>query len=145
MTPADLPKVLLIEARSFRTPWPPESFLSELQAVAAWCRVAVHAQRGVVGYLVCRLLVDVWHVLDVAVAPEVRNRGVARALLTEFLAATAPTGCEVTLEVRPSNEPAIRLYEELGFVACGRRRGYYTDTQEDALIMTLTRTGRRTM
>lgn len=137
MTIADLPRVLAIEAVSFRSPWPLESFLYELQAPGAWNGVAVDAEGHVVGYLLCRLVVDVWHVLNVAVARGERGRGVARALMREFLAAASPSGYDVTLEVRPSNTVAIALYESLGFTERGRRRAYYDDTQEDALIMTL--------
>ena len=74
--------------------------------------------------------------MNVAVAPEYRRRGIARTLLLELFDLTA--GDErrgYTLEVRVSNGDAIRLYESLGFVARGIRRGYYTDNREDALIM----------
>ena len=74
--------------------------------------------------------------MNVAVAPEFRRRGIAQALLEQLFDLTA--GDErrgYTLEVRVSNDDAIRLYERLGFVARGIRRGYYTDNREDAMIM----------
>jgi ribosomal-protein-alanine N-acetyltransferase len=80
--------------------------------------------------------VDAWHVMNVAVTPAYRRRGVARSLLENLFAVTA--GDErrgYTLEVRVSNEGAIKLYAALGFVSRGVRRGYYTDNREDALIM----------
>ena len=89
-----------------------------------------------VGYLVISRYVDAWHVMNVAVTPSHRRRGVARALLERLFELTA--GDErrgYTLEVRVSNEGAIKLYETLGFVSRGVRRGYYTDNREDALIM----------
>jgi ribosomal-protein-alanine N-acetyltransferase len=91
---------------------------------------------ALVGYLVISRYVDAWHVMNVAVAPEQRRRGVARTLLEHLFEVTG--GDErrgYTLEVRVSNEGAIKLYERLGFVARGVRRGYYTDNREDALIM----------
>jgi ribosomal-protein-alanine N-acetyltransferase len=80
--------------------------------------------------------VDAWHVMNVAVTPAYRRRGVARSLLENLFAVTASDERRgYTLEVRVSNEGAIKLYEALGFVSRGVRRGYYTDNREDALIM----------
>ena len=80
--------------------------------------------------------VDAWHVMNVAVAPSHRRRGIARTLLDNLFAQTAGDGRRgYTLEVRVSNTGAIKLYEALGFRARGVRRGYYTDNREDALIM----------
>ena len=74
--------------------------------------------------------------MNVATAPEHRGRGIATALLEHLFELTAADGRRgYTLEVRVSNEHAIRLYEKLGFRARGIRRGYYTDNREDALIM----------
>lgn len=137
MREADLPDVLAIEAMSFRTPWTAEAFRQEWEGSGTWVRVAVDDRGRILGYLVCRLLFDTWHVLDVAVSPIRRRRGVARLLLGRFLDVAASSGYDVTLEVRPSNAAALALYGELGFVERGRRPGYYDDTQEDALIMTL--------
>ena len=89
-----------------------------------------------VGYVINSRYVDAWHVMNVAVDPEHRRRGIATQLLERLFELTA--GDErrgYTLEVRLSNEPAIKLYEELGFESRGIRRGYYTDNREDALIM----------
>ena len=137
MTIADLPQVMVIEEASFHSSWSLELFLGELEAPAAWNRVSVDGEGRVLGYLLCRRLFDVWHVLNVAVACKARGRRVAQSLMREFLNAVGPTGYDVTLEVRPSNTAAIALYQRLGFVERGRRRGYYGDAQEDALIMTL--------
>jgi ribosomal-protein-alanine N-acetyltransferase len=88
------------------------------------------------GFLVVSRYVDAWHVMNIAVDPEQRGRGIGTMLLErlfELTAADARRG--YTLEVRVSNASAISLYERLGFEARGMRRGYYTDNREDALIM----------
>jgi ribosomal-protein-alanine N-acetyltransferase len=91
---------------------------------------------GLVGYLLCRLYGDMWHVMNLAVAPGQRRRGTGRLLMQRFLGLADATRSVSTLEVRPSNRSAVRLYAGLGFEFVGRRRGYYTDTGEDALVMT---------
>lgn len=133
----DLTEVGAIEAASFASPWSAASFLSEIEDTAAWAQVAIGDDARVVGYMLARLFVEAWHILDIAVAPDRRQRGVARLLMSEFLNSAAPLGMEFTLEVRTGNIAAMALYADLGFRVVGRRRGYYTDTGEDALLMTL--------
>src|SRR5213596_2485169 len=88
------------------------------------------------GYLIISRYVDAWHVMNIAVAPQFRRRGIATALLQKLFEQTEDGSRRgYTLEVRVSNEGAIKLYERLGFTARGTRRGYYTDNREDALIM----------
>ena len=88
------------------------------------------------GYLIISRYVDAWHVMNVAVAPEHRRRKIATLLLDQLFELTAGEGRRgYTLEVRVSNDVAIRLYERAGFKPRGIRRGYYTDNREDALIM----------
>jgi ribosomal-protein-alanine N-acetyltransferase len=89
-----------------------------------------------VGYLIVSRYVDAWHVMNVAVDPAHRGRGLATMLLERLFELTADDVRRgYTLEVRVSNSTAIGLYERLGFQARGIRRGYYTDNREDALIM----------
>jgi ribosomal-protein-alanine N-acetyltransferase len=91
---------------------------------------------ALLGYLIISRYVDAWHVMNVAVDPEHRRRGIARQLLVRLFEATAADARRgYTLEVRVSNRGAIELYESLGFRGRGVRRGYYTDNREDALIM----------
>jgi ribosomal-protein-alanine N-acetyltransferase len=88
------------------------------------------------GYLIVARYVDAWHVMNIAVDVDHHGRGVARAMLRHLFEATlADRERGYTLEVRVTNAVAIHLYESLGFVATGTRRGYYTDNREDALIM----------
>src|SRR5205823_13690860 len=91
-------------------------------------------QRRLLGYLICSRIADDWHLMNIAVDPSARRRGLATALLEElFTCAGRDRG--YTLEVRTSNGPAIALYERFGFRAAGIRKRYYQDTGEDALIM----------
>ncbi len=137
MMAADLPAVLAIEKDSFTLPWSPTMIGDELEQEAARSTVAVAAEAGdrVVGFLLGRRYPDVWHVMDVAVAPAMRRQGIARALVSEFVAAACLAGRGVLLEVRGGNEGAVALYGSLGFVTAGVRRRYYPDTGEDALVM----------
>ena len=91
---------------------------------------------ALVGYLIVSRYVDAWHVMNIAVDPPQRSRGVATMLLEHLFELTADDVRRgYTLEVRVSNTTAIALYERLGFTGRGLRRGYYTDNREDALIM----------
>ena len=133
----DLPAIETIERRSYRTPWSRSMFAGELGKSSSICLGAFDTESGqLLGYLVISRYVDAWHVMNVAVDPDYRGRGVASALLDRLFELTAGEGRRgYTLEVRVSNERAIRLYERMGFRARGIRRGYYTDNREDALIM----------
>ena len=132
---ADLPAVLAIERRSFQTPWSLAMFVLELSKPTGICLCTVTPQ-GIVGYLVCSRYADVWHLMNIAVAPELRRGGVATDLM-ERLFAEAGAGARFTLEVRTSNQAAISMYERFGFRPSGHRRRYYHDTGEDALVMWL--------
>jgi ribosomal-protein-alanine N-acetyltransferase len=132
---SDLPSVISIERRSFPTPWSLAMFVLELSKPSGIC-LAAEDENGLVGYLVCSRYEQVWHLMNVAVSPEHRRRGVATELI-ERLFEEAGTGSRFTLEVRISNIGAIAMYERFGFRSAGRRRRYYNDNGEDALIMWL--------
>jgi len=129
----DLPGVISIERRSFPTPWSLAMFVLELSKPSGIC-LAADDENGLVGYLVCARYEHVWHLMNVAVEPDSRRRGIATEMI-ERLFEQAGTGARVTLEVRVSNSSAIRMYEGFGFRSAGRRRRYYNDNGEDALIM----------
>jgi ribosomal-protein-alanine N-acetyltransferase len=135
----DLRAIEQIERRSYPTPWSRSMFAGELAKPSSICLGAFEADGddgALCGFLVVSRYVDAWHVMNVAVAPEQRGRGIATMLLERLFEITADdTHRGYTLEVRVSNDTAIRLYERLGFEARGIRRGYYTDNREDALIM----------
>jgi ribosomal-protein-alanine N-acetyltransferase len=132
----DLGAIERIERRSYSTPWSRSMFASELAKPTSICIGAVEQGDGLVGYLIISRYVDAWHVMNIAVDPDHRGRGIARALFHELFERTAGDEARgYTLEVRVSNEEAIRLYDRLGFRSRGIRRGYYTDNREDALVM----------
>jgi len=131
---ADLPQVMAIERRAFPTPWSLAMFVLELSKPSGICLAATAGNR-VVGYMVCSRYDTVWHLMNVAVDGRVQRRGVAKALLDHLFALADGPGVQYTLEVRVSNAGAISMYESFGFRGSGRRRGYYHDNKEDALIM----------
>jgi [ribosomal protein S18]-alanine N-acetyltransferase len=132
---ADLPQVIAVERRAFPTPWSLAMFVLELSKPSGVCLAAIDADTGkLVGYLICSRYDLVWHLMNIAVDPGSRRRGIARAMLEELLE-RAGQGDQYTLEVRTSNAAAITLYERFGFRPAGTRRRYYRDTGEDAMIM----------
>ena len=131
----DLGAVEEIERRAYPTPWSRSMFASEL-AKPSSISIGAFDRENLVGYLIISRYVDAWHVMNVAVDPDYRRRGIASALLERLFELTVDDEQRgYTLEVRVSNAGAIELYERLGFVSRGIRRGYYTDNREDALIM----------
>ena len=134
----DLDDVVAIERVSFTLPWSRGAFLYEMeQNRVARCWV-MREDRRVVGYLCLWEIGEEIHITNVAVHPEFRRRGIARALLSAVLEDARHRALRViALEVRPSNREARTLYDSLGFRAVGRRKGYYYDTGEDALVMEL--------
>ena len=138
LTLADLAAIERIERQSYPTPWSRSMFASELAKTSSICLGAVDTDAGeaLVAYLIISRYADAWHVMNVAVQGDYREHGVATKLLSRLFEVTAGEDRRgYTLEVRISNRGAIRLYEKLGFVPRGIRRGYYTDNREDALIM----------
>jgi len=152
---ADLPRVLAIEAVSFPAPWSELLFredisrpdriwrVAEAQAGAAGTSVGdVEGDPGVgsgpeiVGFGGMMIVGDEAHLMDIAVAPELRHQGIARRLLWDLAADAHRRGAQrMTLEVRPSNTEALALYASCGFDVAGRRPNYYAETGEDALVL----------
>ena len=141
MTEGDLSEVLQIEQVSFRAPWSRNMFRQDLAFPLARCLVAklpVGGRRNVVGYAVCWFVADEVHVTNVAVSADLRQRGIATRLLGEALCLARDERMRFcTLEVRVSNEAAKGFYRKLGFEARGVRPKYYSDNNEDAVIMWL--------
>jgi [ribosomal protein S18]-alanine N-acetyltransferase len=138
LTLADLAAIERIERRAYPTPWSRSMFAGELAKTSSICLGAVDTDVGeqLVAYLIISRYADAWHVMNVAVHEDYREHGVATKLLNRLFELTAGDDRRgYTLEVRVSNSGAIKLYEKLGFVPRGIRRGYYTDNREDALIM----------
>ncbi len=138
LTYADLPQIIAIERRAFPTPWSLAMFVLELSKPASVCLAALRGGQ-MIGFLICSRYDTVWHIMNVAVDPDRRRAGIATALLHDLLRRIDGDSARFTLEVRESNAGAIALYERFGFRAAGRRRRYYQDNGEDAVIMWRTR------
>ena len=137
MVPADLDEVMAIERTSFRHPWSSNFFLEELQVA---CARSVLAQLNdkIVGYVLFWLLPETVDIHNIAVHTEFRRQRIGQTLLRQvFEQARSRHSSRVTLEVRVSNIAAQKLYESVGFVSQGLRKGYYSDDGEDAMIMAL--------
>ncbi len=132
---SDLPAVISIERRSFPTPWSLAMFVLELSKPSGIC-LAAHAGDELLGYVVCSRYDQVWHLMNIAVAPEHRAAGIAGRLMRRLIE-ESQGGLPFTLEVRVSNHQAIAMYERFGFRSAGVRPRYYHDNGEDALIMWL--------
>lgn len=132
---SDLPAVISIERRSFPTPWSLAMFVLELSKPSGICLAAGRGDE-LLGYVVCSRYDQVWHLMNIAVAPEHREAGVAGHLMRRLLEESQGK-LPFTLEVRVSNGRAIGMYERFGFRSAGVRPRYYHDNGEDALIMWL--------
>jgi ribosomal-protein-alanine N-acetyltransferase len=133
----DLPGVHEIERASFSTPWPAHAYRHELENNRLAHYIVARCGDEIAGFAGMWLLVDEAHVTTFATRPEWRRHGIGERLLLALLDLAAARGAhEATLEVRPSNLPARRLYEKYGFKNVGTRTRYYSDNNEDALIMT---------
>lgn len=139
MTIRDLDRVLQLEEKVFPSPWSREAFLNELLAnefSQAW--VAIDSQNKVVAYLIAWHIVDEIHIANIAVDPHVRRQGLAEWMMKVLLDEAKERDISIAhLEVRVTNEAAIRLYKKLGFEIVGRRKNYYKEEQEDAILMSL--------
>jgi ribosomal-protein-alanine N-acetyltransferase len=135
MREEDLDGVEAIEALSYPRPWSRTHFLDELKAHYAFPLVAMDADGRLLGYICPTLLFDEGHILNVAVDPASRGKGVGRLLVERVIRDCRAGGAEiVSLEVRTSNLQALELYKSLGFKETGLRKGYY-ENGEDALLM----------
>jgi len=136
----DVAAVQTIEQASFSAPWPPNAYETELRTNRLAQYLVIRVESEIVGYAGLWLMVDEAHVTTFAIHPDWRRRRLGERLLLSLLdIAIARRAAEATLEVRLSNLPARRLYEKFGFRPVGIRPRYYTDNNEDALIMTTDR------
>jgi ribosomal-protein-alanine N-acetyltransferase len=136
MARIDLDRVCEIEQAVFALPWSRKSFESEVSGDPCSLSWVAEEDGLVVGYLVAWHVADELHIGNLAVVPARQGRGVAASLLSSALAGAAERLIEhAALEVRASNERAIRLYERFGFRGVAIRKAYYEDNGENALIM----------
>lgn len=135
MTQQHIMQVAELEKLCFSDPWSEKSIASELDNKLALWFVADDGGK-VLGYVGSQTVIDETDMMNIAVRPDCRRRGIAEAMVDALVEELKTIGSRcLTLEVRASNEPAIALYEKLGFAQVGRRRNYYRNPKEDALIL----------
>ena len=136
MTSANVAQVAELERICFGTEaWSEKSVASELNNPLSFWLVAVDGD-NVAGYVGSQTVMDESDMMNVAVHPDYRRQGIGQALVTALVETLKEWGSHcLTLEVRASNVPAIGLYQKMGFMEAGRRRNYYRNPKEDALIL----------
>ena len=128
-------QVAQLEKICFADPWSEMSIAHELESIWSFWLVAMDGDQ-LVGYVGSQSSIDEADIMNVAVNPGWRRQGVAESLINGLVAQLKDRGIHaLMLEVRVTNEPAIALYEKLGFVEVGRRKNYYRNPKEDALIL----------
>jgi [ribosomal protein S18]-alanine N-acetyltransferase len=136
MTINDIEAVHKIEESSFYTPWSKESITKEIKENKLAIYLVACKESEIVGYCGMWHVVTEGHIINVAVLESYRNEGVGSALINALIEiATQKEMIGLTLEVKMSNQNAIRLYTKKGFIVEGIRKNYYSDTKEDALVM----------
>jgi ribosomal-protein-alanine N-acetyltransferase len=135
MNATHVSQIAELEKLCFSDPWSEKSIETELSCRLSVWLVALEGEQ-VVGYVGSQTVIDESDMMNIAVHPDFRRRGIAEALVAELEAALRQRGSRaLTLEVRDSNVPAITLYEKLGFSQVGLRKNYYRNPKEDARIL----------
>ena len=135
MAPAHVPQIAELERATFSAPWVEDAVRAELDNPLSLWLVAADGE-DVLGYVGSQTVFEDTDILNVAVKPAARRRGIAETLLRALEQRLILNGAQrITLEVRISNAPALALYEKLGYVRVGLRRNYYEKPREDALIL----------
>jgi len=133
---SDIEDILVVEKLSFSIPWSRDSFEKEIVDNNLAIYLVAKVNEKAVGYIGMWKVLNEGHITNVAVHPEFRHQGIGDQLVSELLSLCEKENIDlVTLEVRKSNQNAIKLYEKHGFVAEGIRKAYYQDNKEDAIIM----------
>ena len=138
MVEADLEQVIAIDQVSFSLPWPARSFHYELTDNFTSRSWVAEVDGRVAAMMVGWMIVDELHVATIATHPDHRSRGIGKRLLVHALCSARDEGViRAFLEVRENNVVALQMYRSLGFVEDGRRKEYYKDNNEDAILMSL--------
>lgn len=136
MKEEDIDQILEIEHASFATPWSREAFYNEIYNNKFAVYIVLEEDDKIIGYCGAWVVIDEAHVTNVAILPAYRGRHLGEALLRKMMTVGKDMGARsMTLEVRVTNNVAQSLYRKLGFQNGGIRKNYYTDNQEDALVM----------
>ncbi len=135
MIPEDADAVAQIEKSCFPVPWSRQSFWEEASHEHTLYWLALDEEK-VIGYAGCWILAGEAQITNVAISPEYQGKGVGTQLMKSMIEVAKKRGATaMTLEVRPSNASALALYKKFGLKSVGRRKGYYSDNGEDAIIM----------
>jgi ribosomal-protein-alanine N-acetyltransferase len=136
MKEEDIDQILEVEQASFATPWSREAFYNEIFNNKFAVYIVLEEDQKIVGYVGAWVVIDEAHVTNVAILPEYRGRKLGEALLRKMMTFAKDMGARsMTLEVRVTNHVAQSLYRKLGFQNGGIRKNYYSDNQEDGLVM----------
>ncbi|WP_245339135.1 ribosomal protein S18-alanine N-acetyltransferase [Paenibacillus shirakamiensis] len=136
MTLEDIPDVMIIEHESFTLPWTENAFRSEMTNNHFAKYLMMEHEGQSIGYAGMWTVVDEAHITNIAVRKAYRGQHLGEKLMRELMKLAGQLGMlRMTLEARVSNQVAQSLYEKLGFHPVGLRQGYYSDNNEDALIM----------
>ncbi|WP_209020120.1 ribosomal protein S18-alanine N-acetyltransferase [Jeotgalibacillus proteolyticus] len=136
MTLKDIDLVMQVERESFSVPWSREAFENELMINQFAKYILMEKENEVIGYCGLWLIMDEAHITNIAIVPKLRGQKLGELLMQEVISMARNAGAKtITLEVRISNLVARSLYQKLGFLEGGIRKNYYSDNQEDALVM----------
>lgn len=136
MTKDDIKEVVITEQEAFSTPWSEEIFLHEMEGNAYAHYIVAEKASEVIGHCGMWVVLDECHITNVAVRQTMRGQGIGEGLMRKAIELCKMNEVRLmTLEVRVSNNTAQQLYRKLGFQDGGIRKNYYTDDQEDALVM----------
>lgn len=136
MKEEDIDQILEVEHASFTTPWSREAFYNELHNNRFAVYIVLEENNKILGYCGAWIVIDEAHVTNVAILPEYRGKKLGEALLQKMMSMAREMGAKsMTLEVRVTNHVAQSLYRKLGFHDGGIRKNYYSDNQEDGLVM----------
>ncbi|WP_026565263.1 ribosomal protein S18-alanine N-acetyltransferase [Bacillus sp. UNC41MFS5] len=136
MREEDIDQILEVEHASFTTPWSREAFYNELHNNRFAVYIVLEENNKILGYCGAWIVIDEAHVTNVAILPEFRGRNLGEAILRKMMSVAREMGAKtMTLEVRVTNHVAQSLYRKLGFQNGGIRKNYYSDNQEDGLVM----------
>ena len=136
MREEDIGQVLEVEHASFTTPWSREAFYNELHNNKFAVYIVLEDDNKVIGYSGAWIVIDEAHITNVAISPEYRGKKLGEAMMRQLMMVAMERGARsMTLEVRVTNHVAQSLYRKLGFQNGGIRKNYYSDNQEDGLVM----------
>jgi [ribosomal protein S18]-alanine N-acetyltransferase len=136
MKEEDIDQILEVEHASFATPWSREAFYNEIYNNKFAVYIVLEEDERIIGYVGAWIVIDEAHVTNLAILPSYRGKKLGEALLRKMMTVAKDMGARsMTLEVRVTNNVAQSLYRKLGFQNGGIRKNYYTDNQEDALVM----------